>query len=375
MRAGAPPPTLRRMTSPARATTRPLVVAVLSLVLGAQLAGSAGATPRSAVPRRLVPGRLTLASAEHRVPGMIERTAGAGLSLPVSSNIYVALFHARSHDANFPDWFMGVARSAGRTFVFAETERWVETGILQYDWAKEVPKSDLVLADRDHTLEIHTGTDLGRFGAIDMVFSASHEGHHTYSCYQTGRALFVQRRVQGSLTGTMSFAPGESGLPAVIRATHPHAHVDRSVATGATCPSSAHGCPLGREFLMTTSDGASLVAIPRFGFLLSRTRAVVDGVTLSKLAGNFAGPGTGVGGVHLTRDDLTIDGDVSGDPFSGTVAFDRSGPPLIHEGARCRRVVTPFVWREGSLSVGFDTGAVAFTGADVDARLLWGGRA
>ena len=285
----------------------------------------------------------------------------------------VGVMHVKSHDANFPDWFVGALRTSDETYIAAATSFDGSDGYEQYEWIKEVPSSDLTVGSRLLALGIHTGTDLGTFGSIDMTFTATHRGNHRYHC-GNGSLLEVDHVAQGSFSGTMSFHTGVPGLPATLHATQPHGQVLRVVQTGARCPQPhyPHRCYTSRAFMVRSPDGGALNIDAKYGYGSVETTTVVDGFTVYRSV--YAFPGSGPNPVTLTRAGFTIDGDAIGGIFAGSVVFDRSSPAVIHVG-RCKKVVTPFVWSSGSLDVAFASGTYSFTGADLDARLRWLGRA
>ena len=369
--------------SPARATTRSLLAALaLCAAMAIAIAPSAPAlaSPRSAAFKGAHP-RLTRQAFVWRALSMIRsRTATRSIASaePIPETFQtVGVFHVKSHDANFPDWFVGALRTSDATYVAFATSLVGSDAYEQYEWIKEVPGADLSVGSRLLFLGIHTGNDLGAFGRIDMTFTSTHRGDHRYHCGSTGKLLEIDHVAQGSFSGTMTLDPGLPGLPAVLHATHPHGQAVRMVSTGATCPQPhfPHRCYTSRSFMVRSPDGGALRIDPRYGFGSVETTTVVDGFTEYRSVFVFPGSG-GSGGepVTLTRAGFTIDGDAIGGVFSGSIVFDRSAPAVIHV-SRCKKVTTPFVWRSGSLDVGFATGTDSFTGAHLDAWLRWLGRA
>jgi hypothetical protein len=290
-----------------------------------------------------------------------------------------ASFRARTHDANYPDWFFGVVKENAETYLFAATSSQSSAGFQDYEWLKEVPSNDVTIENDLLSFAIDTGADLGSYGAIDMAFSPTHSARHRFVCQKTGKLLGTVRRAQGNLSGTLSFTPGSIGLTSSVRVTHPHVRIDRIAVTGERCPGQEevpheHYCPTGASFEVRDSDGASLYVEPRFGFIEASTATVVDGWTLYRSMASFPNfdpwGSSGDNPVTITGTTLRIDGDVAGDLLGGTVVFARSGPSVTRSGARCQRTTAPFVWREGTLEVRFDSGSYGFTGAGLDARMF-----
>ena len=368
------------MRSSLRANARPLIVVV---ALCGALA-IAPAVPASAAPRANAVGRtpsgLTRRSFERRLLSMARSRpaarplSGTGRATTTPTSRVMGAFHVKSHDATYPDWFIGALRANGETYIAAGTGRDSTDGFQEYEWIKQVPNADVIAGSRLLTFAIHTGTDLGSFGAIDMTFVPVHGGTHRYRCPKTGKVLALDHHVQGFLSGTMSFFPGTTGLPTAIHATHPHGMLDRTVESGARCPHPFFGCLTGNEFVVSGGDGV-LRADPEYGFIEAETTSQVDGFTVYRIVYLFPEFPPGDNPVTLTPTDLTIDGDAAGDLFGGSVVFDRSGPSVKRVGPRCQTVTTPFLWRAGALDVKFDTGTFTFTGADLDARLRTMGRA
>jgi hypothetical protein len=342
----------------------------------------APALPASATPRhasmRTVHARLTAKTFERSLRSLIRRgsTAHTQATGPIGAfgpiQVYGTM-RLRSHDVNYPEWYLAVFRSGDETYVAAATGHDTGYAFQEYEWIKEIPASDATIGSRLLTFAIHTGTDMGAFGAIDMTFTPKHAANHRFHCPQTGKLLGTDRRVQGSFSGTLSFFPGEPGLPAAIHATAPHAILDRLSATGARCPRGHfYGCRKGRTFVVRTPDGGVMYADPAYGLVEVDTEKEVDGFSIYGITAAFPEGGPGDNPITLRRADLTIDESATGDLLDGTVVFDRSGPNVIKSG-RCRRVTVPFVWHSGSLDALFDTGTVSFTGADQTAYLHWYG--
>ena len=145
-----------------------------------------------------------------------------------------------------------------------------------------MPNADVIAGSRLLTFAIHTGTDLGSFGAIDMTFVPEHGGTHRYRCPKTGKVQALDHRVQGFLSGTMSFFPGTTGLPTSIHATHPHGMLERTIETGVRCPRPFYGCLTGAEFVLSGGDGI-LRADPEYGFIEAETTSQVEGFTVYRL--------------------------------------------------------------------------------------------
>ena len=369
-----------------RAKATPLIAVIaLCAALTTMLAGSANAAQGTGPVPKLAPRRLTVRTFERRVltsiragssDGSLAAAAGPAAGIPEAVAVEGA-FHVKSRDVNFPDWFVGAFKAQGETYIAAATGHESETAFEDYEWIKQVPDADVAVGSRLLVFNIHTGTDLGALGRIDMTFTAAHTGVHKVRCPKTKKLLLRARVAQGSFAGTMSFFPGAAGFPAVLHATQPHATLARIAATGATCPQSTHyRCYANRSFVAQSPDGGFLTVQPRSGFGEVDTTSVVDGVSIFSTAVFFTGfGGSGDSPVTLTPTSLTIDGDMIGGLFAGSVVFDRSGPQVIHTGARCKQVYTPFLWHTGSLDVNFASGTFSLTGADLDAQLIWEGPA
>ena len=371
------------MLSHTRASARPLIaVLALCTALAIVPATSASAATRPDVMKR-VSQRLTAKTFEHQVLAMMRDRFGAASRSSAGRQgakvvAAIGMFHIKSHNANFPNWFGAAGSIPGHTIVELATYRQGEDYAEEYEWFKELPASDVVVGKSAGRFEIHTGTDLGSFGGIDMTFDATHVGTHTSHCTSSHKVVAIHRRAQGAFSGSLSFVPGGVGFPGVIRATHPHASVERFVETGARCPRRfAFSCPRSRQFSVKGPDGGTLYLNPKYGFSIAQTDTMVDGVTVLRsivIFPSFGGPGSRNDAVTLTRASLTIDGDTLGGIFSGTVVFDRSSPAVVHEGF-CKRVNTPFLWSSGSLDVAFASGTYSFTGTDLSATLRWRGPA
>lgn len=370
--------------SSARTRGRSLVLAgVLCSAVALAPAEPASASASAAhTPRAARGSLLTSRTFERRVLEMIRSRSATRSHTDERRSAPSVVFafaelRLRSPDINFPDWLAAAARLGGDTYVVFATQRAQVNGFEQYTWIKEVPDDDVDLGHGPGVFGIHTGTDLGAFGGIDMQFSADHIGAHPVRCHRTGPVVAIDRRAQGSFSGTLTFTPGEGGFPALVRATQPHARVERLVETGARCTKrSLFGCPRDRQFTAETPSGDRLTIDPVYGYASVWTTDEIDGFTIYSSFFSFSIHGSGATDdpVTITRASLTIDGARMGDLFDGTVVFDRSSPPVIRVG-RCKTVTTPFLWHSGSLDVDFATGVFSFAGAELTSTLRWMGRA
>jgi hypothetical protein len=331
-----------------------------------------------------------------RALSLVRRTVQGGLARDVALAYFpgpsftVAAFTVKTTDPNYPVWRFGAYVLGRRTYIAATTERASADGyqLQLYDWTKQVPKGHVVISHDLSRASIDTGTELASFGSIDMTFTRGQHKMHRFVCARTHRLIAVTRGARGVFDGTMTFTPNADGLPTTITATHVRAQLERYVTTGHGCPRPGHDhvhqvplayrCPGERSFVMHAGTGATLRSEVEYGFTQVRTSAVLDGVTVTELGlfepdfGPFGDPDTPV---TVTKTDLTLDGDQMGGLFSGILTFERVDPPQVHTGKVCATQRSAFAWSHGHLNVAFDTGALQFRGAHLQAQIIWRHRA
>ena len=366
------------MPSPLRRAARTVLVAALASSLLLPLGATAGAATR---PSRHAGHRLTISKARRQLRALAARSSGiAPAALARGSHVVYsdAVFPVHSHDPNFPDWIVGVERLGNEAYVFVATDSELANGFAESYWFQELPASDVAFDSRLRRVEIHTGTELGSFGSVDFTFTPTHRGRHVIRCRRTHRVLGAERRAGGTMAGTFTFNPSMPGFPAALHATAPHAVVDQIAFNGRRCREGGgviltQGCFRERQFRVVDGAGGLLAADPRNGVLEATAETTVGEMHIFRDVAVF--PDFGFTGhvknpVSVTDTTLTIDGDKAGDPFSGTISFDRVGASVVHRTRHCQRVTSTFEWSGGSLLVDLPGSPVTFTGDDLEARFL-----
>jgi hypothetical protein len=284
-----------------------------------------------------------------------------------------------SHDPTYKDWEVGAAVDGDNAYLAFATYQEQSGGLEAYEWIKQVPRQDVGVGGRLLHFEIHSGTDLGALGSIDLSFQPSHVARSLDRCPSTGKVIDVYRNVEGTFTGTVSLSPDTPGLPSSVQATGGRGSVEQDRLTGNSCPQSYLQCPIGRRLVIHSGPSTLFLYSRRFAnfneaFVQSVTVTETDAVFFYREALSSGDPSQS-GGFSVTRTNLTVNGDAFGAPFSGSVTFDRSSPAVGHVGNACRSLSTPFEWHDGSISIAFDPGPVTYTGASEHARLRWVSRA
>jgi hypothetical protein len=119
--------------------------------------------------------------------------------------------------------------------------------IQTHDWRIDLPASDLKVDHADlMPARLDTGTDLGRFGAIDVSLQdGTTLESKSDTCAATGDVLDRIHWRTGTFSGSFDLKPGK-GLPTDVAATSFEATISKIYDTANACPvGGGGGCPVG----------------------------------------------------------------------------------------------------------------------------------
>jgi len=231
-------------------------------------------------------------------------------------------------------------------------------------WQFRVPRDAVEIANDLSRVSIHSGTNLGSLGSIDLDLTStgrSHGEHHR--CRATGERLdtVVGRRLR--VSGEVALSLGIATVPEPLTSEGARGWGARITYTGARCPHERRCYPSGGFSAYDDSTDTWLSAT-RLGWIdVIREEATWRTWMVSWLS-RYGYDGADVA---ITHDSVTIDGGAATPFLSGVIAFERSGPPERGSSGPCVRISVPRAWTSGTLDILWDTTPGSLTGPDLEA--------
>ncbi len=265
-------------------------------------------------------------------------------------------------------WQVGAGDVRGGTIVIVSGYQQVTNGYQAHTWFFQLPAGALRVGARLHKARLRTGSGLGPFGQIDLTFAGNQPARtHSYRCPKTHEVLQSTIVRRGTLTGTLSFTPNEGTLPD-LAATSMKGQAGRFFLSGKRCPNESprpHGCFRGSTFRAQDAGQLATVFAPlgagSVGFeqVERIAPATVDHSMTASAVGRPARK-TPTGFLVKAADMAPL--------ASGTLRF-TDGASSVHHGRHCIKTKTPEAWSAGTVTVNFDSGAIALSGSQLKASL------
>jgi hypothetical protein len=355
-----------------------VLAAVLCAAFVPLLAGPAQASSTAsdaAMLRRLVPKIL------HRALPGVRGRAGSLESLAQavkpSGSRHVALAYIPIRLHRDPYRVLGlVAESsdAGAQLEFVTGRQVVNTGkafaIQAYAWDATLPSSDIHFGKNLRSISIHTGTDLGSYGSVDLrMTSATHRSQHTVICHKTGKKLATSSQARPAFTGAIDFRAGVPFLPPSIQESDARGSAFSVTRTGNHCPRQHHhhsSCYPESQLEASDGRGDSFRASD-FGDGIEVDRSTATGrVRAVSVAAVFTGRSSlqrGHGAIHVVAP--------SGQPLiRGSLTFVRGDWGGVSIGAHCTTKSYGYDGYGGALVTTFDAGTLTLHGSSLTGRYV-----
>ncbi len=265
-------------------------------------------------------------------------------------------------------WQVGAGHVRGGTIVLVSGFRQATNGYQSHTWFFRLATSALRVGARLRKARLSTGSGLGPFGQIDLTFAGNQPARtHAYRCPKTHEVLQSTTVRRGTLTGTLSFTPNEGTLPD-LAATSMKAQAGRFVSSGKRCPNGSprpHGCFRGSTFrAQDPALGATVFAPLDADFVgfeqVERIAPALVDHSLTASAVHHPARKTPTGFLVRATDMSPL--------ASGSLRF-TDGPSSVHHGRHCIKTKIPEAWSAGTVTVNFDSGALALTGSQLKASL------
>jgi hypothetical protein len=273
-----------------------------------------------------------------------------------------ARFKIRIPGEAYSRWFVEVVRLRNHSRLTVATYREEQ----YYFWTSWLPRSAVRLRRNLSGLSIHTGTQLGDFGSIEL--DMTHSGHHVASverCPTTHEPIFKIRRARGLVEGAVSLSPDLTGLPTEITATKERVHLSRFLYTSNECTSRHRRCYPNEDLTVSDGDNRAFTGVGFPGlFFLHQTNS--GGVKESWYTLTYDGS---TDPITRTPSQLTLDAQDLGPLLGGSITFDKveSSEPVRR--GPCMVTKVSYVFASGSLDANFDAGVVTLTGPSVEGTL------
>lgn len=262
----------------------------------------------------------------------------------------------------YAKWYIDATRLRNRSQVTVTTYRDEQ----YYFWTADLPRSAVRIRPNLSGLSIHTGTQLGDLGSIDLEMT--HDGHHDASverCEKSHEVLYKIRRARGRVDGTVALTPGLTGMPVEVAATRERVRLSRFLITSNECSSHHQRC-FPNEDLEITDGANDLYAGVRYSWLALAHESADGNVVQTWYTQAFD---RSVEAITRTPTQLTLDAQDFGPLLSGSLVFDKVGStePVRH--GACVITEVSYAFASGSLDANFDAGLITLTGSDLEATL------
>lgn len=275
-----------------------------------------------------------------------------------------ARFKIRMAGEAYPRWDVDVVRFKNRSMITVATYREEQ----YYYWTSQLPRSAVRIRRNLTGLSIHTGTNLGDFGSIDLEMT--HDGRHESTverCEKSNELLFKIGRARGLVEGAVSLSPGLTGMPAEVATTRERVRLSRFSIMSNDCGGHSFGCYPQEELVIADGTNTNRV-FTGIGFSgLFFIHETTDGdVRQTWYALAYDGS---VDPVTRTPTQLTLDAQDYGPLLSGSVVFDKVGSTEPVRRGPCMVTKVSYQFASGSFDANFDAGIVTLTGPELEGTL------
>jgi hypothetical protein len=246
----------------------------------------------------------------------------------------------------------------GLTILFTRKAKTGNHPVQSHEWFFQLPVTDVPVASNLSQATIHTHTDLGKFGAIDLALNnPSVLSTTTTRCPGGGAVTGSISRRTGTLEGDFEFHAFDGFFNTIHRVSFP-VSVKKTVFNGTSCPAPPPVCDQQKQVLATdaTTSLEEFGARPIGGTTSSVIFELgsVDGPAQITHKITVTGPAKSL--VVTSSFTSTIHGNVAAPWGSGTVTYVANGSPTSTTSNHCKNIEQQLVYSTGTISVAFDSG-------------------